>query len=194
MLVIGLDTETTGLSQEKGAKIIEIGLLTYDMATRKCVDRWVQRIDPEQPIEAGAQAVHGICYEDLVGSPKWTAVADDIAKRISRASLLVAHNMKFDGPFIAAELIRVGVKVPDVHSFCTMENGRWACPDGKNPRLGELCFALGVEYDTAKAHGAEYDIEVMMDCFFKGLERGFYKLPSDLVEQGSFRAEELKVA
>lgn len=187
MRIMGLDVETTGLSQEKGAKIIEIALLTYDLDTRALEDTWIQRFDPEQPIDPGAQAVHGISYSDLAGCPKWHHVAAEIAERMAKADLLVAHNMGFDGPFIAGELIRVGQKVPDVFSLCTMEGARWACADGKLPRLGELCFALGVEYDTAKAHGAEYDVEVMMDCFFKGLSRGFYSLPKTLRTADSFR-------
>lgn len=186
MKVIGLDTETTGLDQEKGHRIMEIALLTYDLATGKLEDTWVQRINPERSVDPGAQAVHGISYDDVSSCPKWEDVAAEIARRIGTADLLIAHNMGFDGPFIAAELMRVGVDVPNVHSLCTMENGRWACPDGKSPRLGELCFALGVDYDTSKAHGAEYDVDVTMQCFFRGLERGFYQLPNELRSMGGF--------
>ncbi len=187
MRIIGLDTETTGLEQEKGHRIIEIALLTYDLDSRALIDKWVQRIDPERSIDPGAQAAHGISYSELVGQPKWEDVAEEVARRLSTAELLVAHNMGFDGPFIGAELHRVGQEVPDVHSLCTMENARWACPDGKLPRLGELCFAMGVDYDPAKAHAAEYDVNVMMDCFFRGLERGFYQLPKELRGMSGFK-------
>lgn len=186
MKIIGLDTETTGLEVEKGHRIIEIAILTYDLATQTLEDTWVQRIDPERSIDPGAQAAHGIAYTELVGQPKWEDVAAEIARRIGTADLLIAHNMGFDGPFIASELTRVGVDCPNIHSLCTMENARWACPDGKLPRLGELCFALGVEYDTSKAHAAHYDVEVMMNCFFKGLNRGFYELPKELRSMGGF--------
>lgn len=186
MRIIGVDTETTGLEQEKGHRIIEIALLTYD-ESGALLDTWVQRIDPERSIDPGAQAAHGISYSELVGQPKWEDVAKEVSARIGTADLLVAHNMGFDGPFIAGELHRVGLEVPDVHSLCTMENARWACPDGKLPRLGELCFALGVDYDPAKAHGAEYDIEVTMACFFRGLERGFYQLPKGLRGMTGFK-------
>lgn len=186
MKIIGLDTETSGLEQEKGHRIIEIALLTYDFESQKLLDRYVQRIDPERAIDPGAQAAHGISYSELVGQPKWEEVAQEIADRMSTGDLLIAHNMGFDGPFIAAEMSRIGVNVPDIHSLCTMENARWACPDGKLPRLGELCFALGTDYDPAKAHGADYDTLVMMDCFFKGLLRGFYQLPKELRPINSF--------
>lgn len=187
MRIIALDTETTGLEQEKGHRIIEICLLTYDYETQALVDKYVQRINPERAIDPAAQAVHGIAYTDLVSCPKWEDVAGDIAARLSTADFLVAHNMGFDGPFIAAELLRVGATPPNIASVCTMENARWACPDGKLPRLGELCFALGVDYDPAKAHGAEYDVTVMMDCFFRGLNRGFYQLPKSVRQMDSFK-------
>jgi DNA polymerase-3 subunit epsilon len=187
MKIIGLDTETTGLEQSKGHKIIEIAMLTYELETQELVDRFVMRFDPERAIDPGAQAAHGISYTELVGEPKWEDKAEEIAKRMSTADLLVAHNMGFDGPFLAAEFLRVGIEVPDVHSLCTMENARWACPDGKLPRLGELCFALNVPYDPAKAHGADYDTTVTMDCFFRGLARGFYQLPKSLQSMAGFK-------
>lgn len=186
MKIIGLDTETTGLDQEKGHRIIEIAMLTYEL-DGTLVDRWVQRIDPQRSIDPGAQAAHGISYTELVGQPKWEDVAEEVQRRVGTADLLVAHNMGFDGPFIAAELQRVGLQVPNVPSLCTMENARWACPDGKLPRLGELCFALGVDYDPAKAHAADYDVQVMMASFFRAYERGFYTLPKTIRAIEGFR-------
>ena len=196
MNIMVLDTETTGLKQELGHKIIEIALLTYDLDSEKLIDTWVQRIDPQMPIDPGAQAVHGIAYTDLVGCPDWKDVADEISRRMAGVNLLVAHNMGFDGPFIGNELARVGVMVPDVFSFCTMTNARWACPDGKLPKLMELAFSLGVEYDKSKAHAAEYDVLVTAECFFKGLKRGFYEMPTELKSIDEFKNcyDDMKVA
>jgi DNA polymerase-3 subunit epsilon len=177
MIIQGLDTETTGLEQEKGHRIIEIALLSYDSDTRKLVDKYVQRIDPERSIDPKAQEVHGIGYNELVGMPKWDIVAPEVYRRMNDADLAVAHNKGFDLPFICLELVRVGQSIPNVESFCTMDNGRWATFDGKSPKLMELCFALGVPYDPKLAHAAEYDVERMMDCFWRGLDRGWYKLP-----------------
>ncbi|WP_219588310.1 3'-5' exonuclease [Ralstonia pickettii] len=188
LIITGLDTETTGLEQADGHRIIEIALLEYDFDSRKLVDKFVQRIDPERSISAGSQAVHGITYEELVGCPKWQDVAGEVHARMQRSDLVIAHNMGFDGPFVGGELLRVGVGLPEIEPFCTMENARWACPDGKFPKLMELCFALGIEYDPAAAHAAEYDVDRMMRCFFAGLDRGFYQLPADV------QAKLLKVA
>lgn len=180
MLINGLDLETTGLEQSEGHRIVEVAILTFDFASSKLVDKYVQRIDPERSIAAQAQEVHGISYTELVGQPKWEKVAPEVARRLAMAPIMVAHNVNFDGPFIGAELARVGERVPNVEPFCTMEQGRFATFDGKLPKLQELCFAFGVEYDLAKAHAAEYDVIKMMDCFFRGVDRGFYVLPEGL--------------
>jgi DNA polymerase-3 subunit epsilon len=180
-LIVGLDTETTGLEQTDGHRIIEIAMCTYELETRRHVDTLVQRIDPQRSVPNDVIAIHGITYEDVSGCPIWEDVVPEIVARLEKSALTIAHNAAFDMPFIGLELIRIGMKIPSVPSFCTMEDARWACPDGKLPRLGELCFALGVDYDPSKAHGAEYDVCVMMECFFKGLDRGFYKLPSGIL-------------
>ncbi|HEH4354590.1 exonuclease domain-containing protein [Acinetobacter baumannii] len=176
MILRGFDTETTGLEQADGHRIIEVAILSYDSDTRQLVDKYVQRIDPERPIDPKAQAVHGIDYSQLIGCPKWEQVAPTVHHLLSTADVVIAHNIDFDMPFTQAELRRVGSLLPPVRQFCTMENGRWATFDGKSPKLGELCFALNIDYDPNAAHAADYDVDVMMQCFFAGLDRGFYKI------------------
>lgn len=188
MIIGGLDIETTGLEQEKGHRIIEIAVLPYlyDEATGTVTPKgkFVQRINPQRAIDPGAQAVHGICYEDLAYSPTWEEVAPKVVRLMSACDLLVAHNGNgFDLPFIAAELLRIGQPIPDVEVVDTMVQGRWATPMGKLPNLGEFCFATGVDYDKEKAHAAEYDVSVMMEGFFVALRKGFIQLPTKMKEK-----------
>lgn len=171
--ILGFDTETTGTNPDKGDRIIEIALIKYSPTGEK-IDEYVRRLDPEHPIHPDAQAVHGIAYADLVGQPKFADLAPEIFDLIQGASLLVAHNIEFDSNFLTSEFLRIEHKIPQVASFCTMQNSRWACYDGKLPKLAEVCFALGVEYDPSAAHSASYDVEVCLECFFKGCERGLY--------------------
>lgn len=174
------DIETTGLTVADGHRIIEFAIHHYDFATRTKVGRYVQRIDPLRPIDPEAQEVHGIAYDDLVGCPTWDVVAPAIHDEIVKTSQLTFHNRDFDFPFIEQELERVGIKPPLIETFCTMENGRWACFDGKLPKLMELCFALNVPYDPALAHAADYDVDCTAQCYFKGLERGFFPQPGSI--------------
>jgi len=178
MIVTGIDLETTGLEQEKGHRIIEICLRAYELESRKLKYSLVQRIHPRRSISQKAQEVHGISIEDLAGCPIWEEVAPKVVAIMKASDLLIAHNMAFDGPFVALELIRIGLKVPEVQSFCTMENGRWSTPLGKKPSLKELCFSLDVPYDPTKAHAADYDVDCMMACFFKALDLGFFEIDS----------------
>lgn len=175
MIITGLDIETTGLSQEKGHRIVEIAMICYDLSRKERL-RYVQRINPERSIEAKAQAVHGIALSDLAGKPKWEAVAPKIIGIFQKSSLLVAHNGdEFDLPFIVNELLRIDLTPPaHLQAFDTMVNGRWATANGKLPSLRELCFACDVDYDPSKAHAADFDVDVMMASFFKGFDWGWF--------------------
>lgn len=181
--VIGLDLETTGLDVFKGHAIVEVGMMMYELETQKHLATFVQRINPMRPIDAKAQEIHGISFSGLVSCPVFQDVAKDIVAFMQQADFLVAHNADFDMPFLGVELTRAGLEIPELHTVCTMKEGRWATPLGKNPNLGELCFALGVEFDKSKAHGAEYDISKTMECFLKGLEQGFYQIPLPQLER-----------
>lgn len=175
------DLETTGLDQSKGHRIIEVSFLLYSYCLNtgsvKPIGKYIQRINPNRSIDAKAQAVHHISIDDLMGKPVWEDVVDKVVKVLKRTDLLVAHNIGFDAPFIANEILRVGRELPECETFCTMDEGRFATFDGFPPNLRKLCDCFDVEYDLSKAHGAEYDTMVMAKCFFLGLEQGYYKLP-----------------
>jgi DNA polymerase-3 subunit epsilon len=183
VLLAGLDIETTGLDQSTGHRLIEVAVHLHDMATRIRVGRFVQRINPQRGIDPDAEKVHHIKFEDLIHAPTWESVGPKLGAILAQCRYVVAHNGEgFDLPFIFRELIRIGQPVPKVMSVDTLLQGRWATPDGAVPNLKALCFACGVPYDTAAAHSADYDVDVMLKCFFSQLDRGFFKLPTDYYE------------
>lgn len=167
-IVTGIDIETTGLSAEKGHRIIEIAATMHDFHTGKMLGKWVKRVNPKRAIDPKAQAVHGISLDDLKNEALWEDVAPQVVKLIQRSDILVAHNgMGFDYPFILHELDRVGLAMPECELFDTMLGCYWATPDGKPPSLRELAHSLGYIYDEKQAHGALYDTVLMMQCFFR---------------------------
>jgi len=173
-----LDLETTGLKAEKGDRIIEACVQVWRIEDRKKVINWTQLINPQgQSINARAQKVHGIAAHDLIGKPVFKDVAPKINAMLSRSVGVVTHNGEFfDLPFLAHEMAQVDLELPDIESFDTMQNGMFASYDQKPPTLQELCWSMGVEYDPLKSHAAEYDVDVMMQSFFKAVDLGYYDI------------------
>jgi DNA polymerase-3 subunit epsilon len=179
-IIAGSDIETTGLDP-KDHRIIEVYTGLYSLSSRRQVGSYFKRINPHRSIAAEAQRVHKISIEDLQHEPAWDAVAPNYRASLEGADLTVWHNGDaFDLPFVNSELKRVELAPLTKPTFDTMVNGRWATGIGNVPSLSALCFACGVPYDDTKAHAAEYDVDRMMQCFFKGLDWGWFQLPTAL--------------
>lgn len=181
MRLAGYDLETTGFV-EPDHRIIEICIASYDFDPTGAVapvliEVYNQRINPSRNVPLASSNVHGIYIEDLKTSPAWDIVAPEIFKRLNAADIGIAHNnIGFDAPFLIQEFDRIKHPLPDFEPFDTMLEGRWATPYGKVPSLRELCFACGVDYVTADAHAADYDVRVMMKSFFYGFKHGHFRL------------------
>lgn len=92
---------------------------------------------------------------------------------VVRADVIVAHNIAFDYPVMAAEILRYGIKADREHKprkFCTMKATTDICKlPGKYgykwPSLIELHqYCFGKPFD--KAHDAMGDVQAMVDCFY----------------------------
>jgi DNA polymerase-3 subunit epsilon len=182
MLICALDIETTGLNTPEH-RIIEVYAGLWELRTQKLIRAVEVRINPERSIGVEAQRVHGIAITDLAGCPTWDKAAVNIHSHLRQADVLIAHNGDdFDIPFLNREFERVGFPAIDKPLIDTMIEGKWATFQGEVPSLQKLCFACDVPYDKTKAHAASYDVEVMIECFFRGLEWGRFKLPETASE------------
>ena len=165
-----LDTETTGLEPDLGHRIIEIGCIEMlgRSLTKKTFHHYVH---PERDIEPGAQAVHGISLEDLVGKPKFADIADELIAFISGANIVI-HNAPFDVGFLNAEFRRLGK--PPVHELAQITDSlpmaRAQFP-GKKNSLDALCDRLGVDNSGRTFHGALLDAQLLAEVYL-GLTRG----------------------
>ena len=96
--MIVLDFETTGL--QPGYRPVEIAWLEFDyIYDRFNVSESVTSlIDPQIPIEPGAQKVHGISSEMLAGMPTLEQFlqCEHADKFADEHVLVVAHNAAFD--------------------------------------------------------------------------------------------------
>ncbi len=198
LILTGIDVETTGFEPEKGHRITEIAMdvYSYDLATRVFTKRGAfhRLVNPQRDIPLVVQELTNITPALVSSCPNWNDVAPGVASILAATDLFVAHNANFDAPFVAHELLRVGQKVNlDMETFCTMQAGRFATPFGKCPKLTELCWALGVDFDDTVAHRANYDTDRMMQALFAGIDAGYFDL-TPIFERIAARKSELATA
>lgn len=179
-----LDLETTGLDWTDGHRIIEFaaemwnvekGATTSGKSIRTCKGEMSFRINPARSVPIIITRITGLTLADVMGEKLYHERAPIIDELLRRTDVLVAHNGEgFDFPFLRYEQNRCGFGSFPALTFDTAKSGRFATYDGKMPRLQELCFSLGVEYDPTQAHRAGYDTDVLAKAFFEGQDRGVF--------------------
>ena len=153
--VLIIDTETTGLSPDKGAQLIEVGALLYNIEHRvvtqtlagflPCVSNPVENIN------------HIKAEWTKECNPEW--VLDALCAMSDGADAIAAHNAQFDESFLKANIFDANFW--DIPWICT-KSFPWLVPLLRN-RLQDVCAAMGVNY--INAHRAITDCQFIADCF-----------------------------
>jgi DNA polymerase-3 subunit epsilon len=176
-----VDLETTGLDWRAGERIAEIAIDLYRTGVGPApihIGSFARRVNPGKAMTKRAAEITGLTWEMLAHEPPYATIAPHINALFAQLDFLVAHNgIGFDFPFIKHEQTMCGYDEFPNGLIDTMTSARWATPNGKAPKLSELCFAVGVEYDPALAHSALYDTQVMAQAFFAGQRLGFFPHP-----------------
>ena len=146
--MIVLDFETTGL--QPGYRPVEIAWLEFD-SLYKVSQSVTSLIDPQIPIEPGAQKVHGISSEMLVGKPTLEEFlhGEHADKFANEHVLVVAHNAAFDFPMFEPFCKKTT-------SLCTMRLAQALYPTAENHRLSTLASMFAVEVEPT--HRAMADV------------------------------------
>jgi DNA polymerase III subunit epsilon len=174
-----LDTETTGLEWRQGDRVIEIGCV--ELRDRKLTgQRFHRYLNPERPIAAGAQAVHGLTDEFLADKPRFAEIADELLEFLNGAEVII-HNAPFDVGFLDYELSLID-RAP-LKSACdaitdTLKMARDLRP-GKKNSLDALCSEFGVDNSGRQLHGALLDAELLAEVYL-AMTRGQESLMMDL--------------
>jgi DNA polymerase-3 subunit epsilon len=171
MRQIVLDTETTGLEVEKGHRVIELGCV--ELVNRRRTNRTLHHyLQPDRDIDPGAQEVHGISAEMLVGKPRFTEVAQEFLDFVAGAELII-HNAGFDLRFLEAELAQVdprsaGAEPRRIADLCTVLDtlalARRMHPGQRNS-LDALCKRYAVDNTGREFHGALLDAQLLADVY-----------------------------
>ena len=166
MRQVVLDTETTGLSWERGNRVVEIGCI--ELLERRPTGRRFQRyLNPGREMELGSQEVTGLTLEFLSDKPRFEQVAIEFLDFIRGAELLI-HNAEFDLGFLEYELSLLGEGYGRVRDHCavvdTLGLARERFPGQRNS-LDALCRRLGVDNAHRTLHGALLDAELLAEVY-----------------------------
>lgn len=179
MREIIFDTETTGLSPADGHRLVEIGCV--ELVNRIETGRTFHvYLNPERPMPAEAEAIHGLSAIFLADKPCFKDVVDDFLAFIDGAPL-VAHNAMFDMGFINAELRRAGrPPIFAERATDTLAIARTRFPGAKHS-LDALCQRYDIDRSMRVHHGALLDAQLLAQVYVEltgGRQIGF-----DLMEE-----------
>ena len=166
MRQIVLDTETTGLSWEKGNRVVEIGCV--ELLDRRPTGRSFQKyINPERELEPGAMEVTGLTLDFLSDKPLFAEVVDEFLDFINGAELII-HNASFDVGFLNYELSLLDTSYGKLEKYSqvldTLKIAREIYPGQRNS-LDALCKRLDVNNTHRQLHGALLDAQLLTDVY-----------------------------
>ena len=163
MKEIFLDTETTGLSPDKGDRIIEIACIeTKDLIPTNKV--FYKLINPEREISDDAFKVHGYTLDRLRKEKSFFEIADELLDFIKNKKLII-HNAPFDISFLNSELKRIQKPlIQFTNVIDTLEVARNKFP-GTSNSLDNLCKKFNVDISKRTKHNALLDCELLREVY-----------------------------
>ena len=160
---VAFDFETTGLSSADDA-IIEIGAVRVENG--QITAEFSQLINPGRPVPPEASAVNHITDAMLAGQPSLGEVLPAFLA-FAGDDVLAAHNVRFDGMFLAQACMRNRFRYPSQY-FDTMSLARY-WPEAPNKKLASLIQAAGIQNDAA--HRAIGDARAVAELILKTNEK-----------------------
>ncbi|GAA3806201.1 3'-5' exonuclease [Amycolatopsis tucumanensis] len=133
-----IDFETTGLQP---GRIIEVAAVRV-RADGTVLGEFSTLVDPGPGVDSGPARVHGITRAQLDSAPALGQIAGHLLD-LCQGSVLVGHNLAFEQGFLAAELERIGLRLPTLPGVCTLAAARTALRL-PNYRLATVAEALGL--------------------------------------------------
>ena len=165
------DIETTGLTPVVDG-IVEIGAVRF--RGNQVIDTFDEMVDPLRPISHGASSVNGITDEMVQGKPTIEEVLPRFLEFLGDA-VPVAHHAPFDVGFLAYEISRLNLAVPDQPVLDTCVIPKRLFPHMRSYSLENLARFFSLKSETF--HRALADAMVCMKILNRcvaemgGLER-----------------------
>ena len=146
-----VDLETTG-SVIGVDEIIEIGLI--QVRGGKVVKRFESLVWTDRAIPPWVARLTGISNENLEGAPTFSDLAENLVGLLD-GNVFVAHDIRFDLPFLRWEFARRGIGRPAVTGLCTLQLSRQFWPDLGSRSLPDLAAHFGIEHGNPHRAGAD---------------------------------------
>ena len=160
---VAFDLETSG-KNTRSDEIIEIGAVK--IKNGEVGEEYNALIKPSHPISSEITNITGITNSDLKDSPSIENVLPSFMDFIGD-SVLIAHNVDFDYPFLSHALKKYLGRTLNNDSYCTLVQARARMP-GQSHRLGAVAEALGIELKNW--HRASADAKAAALIFLNFME------------------------
>jgi exodeoxyribonuclease X len=172
MKLIVVDTETSDLDPDKGAKLLELAWIelshTGQAWEQTCFNEFYIEHPPHTFINPHAQAVHHIRADMLTkekGAISRYEAVRTLIECLEEDTILVAHNADFDSKFLP-EITRPWI--------CTFRSAKhiWPAAPGYSNQVLRYWLKLNPDLPNGRyPHQALYDISVTVDILKKMLEQ-----------------------
>ena len=151
-IYVVVDIETTG-GRPPAHRITEIGAVKVQGG--EVIDRWQSLINPKRTIRRTITHLMGIDDGMVADAPTFEQIADEFEAFVDDG-VFVAHNVRFDHGFIAAEYARLDRKFRSPQ-LCTCQSMRTHYKGLPSYGLASLCSHFEIPLD--KHHRAMCDSE-----------------------------------
>lgn len=175
-----VDLETTGQSVARGGRIIQIGM-TF-IKNRRIVDHFESFVNPGQPIDRNIQQLTHISEKDVRDAPYFEEIAP-VLRNMLQDTVLIAHNINFDYPYLNDELARTGFPVLTNPAIDTVQLAQILLPTAPGYRLLDLTTFLNITLNNA--HRANADAQATALLFLKLWQKA-EQLPVIVLQQLQF--------
>ncbi|MDQ0257441.1 ATP-dependent DNA helicase DinG [Evansella vedderi] len=181
-----IDVETTGVSFEKGDRIIQVAYVVIQDNT--IVERYSSYVNPKRSIPLFIQSLTNIDNTFVKEAPVFEEIAPKLLEALNGA-FFVAHNVDFDLNFLNKELSAAGYNPFDGLVIDTVELAKIAFPTADGFRLSQLSKNFHMDHD--QPHRADSDAEATGQLFIEILER-LSRLPIETLSKLNQLAPRLK--
>ncbi|MFT6686659.1 MAG: DNA polymerase-3 subunit epsilon, partial [Bacteroidia bacterium] len=169
------DLETTGLNVASD-RIVEIGIVIMQLDGSKTEHRYL--VNPTVPIPIETSLIHGIYDKDILDSPTFAELAEELFELLNPCDLGGFNSNRFDVPVLIEEFLRVNKNFSiDNRNLIDVRN-IFVMMEKRNLTSAYKFFC---DKELVNAHSALADVIATQEVFVAQMER-YEELPADIDE------------